>query len=129
MTNSALVDADTIQAQARVVIQAEGFAAFKPAGPAYAFAIGSFPVERLLVVPIGEIEPPLRTVGVAMFPRAKRYLDAIRSGGAQLPIEVELLPEMRGPYRYRVLDGFHRFHLSLALGFSEIPVIVWRHVE
>ncbi|WP_186188067.1 hypothetical protein [Burkholderia gladioli] len=74
---------------------------------------------------IAEIEPPLRCVGVALFPRAKRILDGILHGDALPPIYVELLPEFSGPYRYRTTDGFHRFHLSRALGLSQIPAIVW----
>ncbi|TGB31565.1 hypothetical protein [Burkholderia thailandensis] len=128
--NCSLVDDDTIQAQARTVLEAEGFAAFRPTAHAYRYDIVGlssehFPPERLYVLSIAEIEPPLRCVGVALFPRAKRILDGILRGDALPPIYVELLPEFSGPYRYRTTDGFHRFHLSRALGLSQIPAIVW----
>ena len=133
--NCSLVDDDTIQAQARAVIEAEGFAAFRPTAPVYQYAIAGlssefFPPERLHVLPIAEIEPPLRYVGVALFPRAKQILDAMLRGDALPPIYVELLPDIpAGLYRYRTTDGFHRFHLSRALGLSQIPAIVWPPFE
>jgi hypothetical protein len=67
------------------------------------------------MLPLAEIEPPLRDVGVALFPRAKRILDGMLRGDALPPVFLELLPEMPGPYRYRTTDGFHRFHLSRAI--------------
>jgi hypothetical protein len=129
--NFSPVDDTTIQAQARAVIEAEGFAVFRPTAPAYRYSIAGpssefFPPERLHVLPIAEIEPPLRYVGVALFPRAKQILDAMLRGDALPPIYVEPLPDSpAGPYCYRVADGFHRFHLSRALGFSQIPAIIW----
>lgn len=124
------VDDDTTQAQARSVIEAEGFAAFRPAQTAYRYDIAGlpsefFPLERLRVLSISEIEPPLRDVGAALFPRAKRILEGMQRGDALPPIRVEQLSEIAGPYRYQPIDGFHRFHLSRALGFSQIPAIVW----
>jgi len=50
-----------------------------------------FPPERLHTLPLAEIEPPLRDVGVALFPRAKRILDEMLRGDALPPIFLELL--------------------------------------
>ena len=50
-----------------------------------------FPPERLHMLPLAEIEPPLRDVGVALFPRAKRILDEMLRGDALPPIFLELL--------------------------------------
>jgi len=132
--NCSLVADDTIQAQARAVIEAEGFAAFRPTAPAYRYCVAGlsserFPAERLHMLCIAEIEPPLRDVGVALFPRAKQILDGLMRGDALPPIHVELLPEITGLHRYRTTDGFHRFHLSRAVGFSQIPAIVWLSYE
>lgn len=129
-----LLDDNAIHAQAREVIAAEGLATFRPAAPAYRYDVSDlsaelFPPERLKLLSIAKIKPPLRCVNVALFPRAKRFLDGICRGDVIPPIYVELLPEIAGSYRYHVTDGFHRFHLSRALGFSQIPAIVWPFPE
>lgn len=124
-----MIDSDPTLAQARAVIEAEGFASFRPAERAYRYGVAGmsptlFPQEQLQVLAIAEIEPPARDAGVALFPRAKQILEGVRRGDKLPPIRVEVLPEVRGQYRYKVADGFHRFHLSRALGYSEIAAIV-----
>jgi len=122
-------DAET-QRQALAIIEAGDLAKFRPTAICYRHDAKilptlAFPPERLHILLIAEIEPPLRNGGVAIFPRANRILDAIRQDIAMPPIYVEILPDQLGPYRYRTKDGFHRLHLSRALGFSRVPAIVW----
>lgn len=116
-------------ARASALIWAEGFATFVPHTAAYTCVIGRFPSERLDIILVREIDPPLRTAGVALFPRAIPILSALRDGVALPPIEVELLPTPVGPYRYRVRDGFHRYYLVSALGFTALPAIVWPYFD
>jgi hypothetical protein len=121
------VNSDVTLAQAREAVAAAGLARFVPPSVAYAFDIGDFPPHRVQIIPIAEIDPPLRDVGVALLPSAQWILDKIRNRAKQLPVKAELLPPELGPYRYRILDGFHRFHLSRALGFTAIPAVVWQY--
>ena len=123
------VSAQVALAQATALTVEEGFVAFIPTATAYTWAIGKFPTERLHIIPVLEIDPPLRSVGVPLFPRAAPIFAALRDGVALPPLEVELLPSARGPYRYRVRDGFHRYYLVCALGFALLPAIVWPYFD
>jgi hypothetical protein len=78
------------------------------------------------LVPIGLIQPPLRAKGVSSLvpERSRKILEAIRLNQGLPPIEVDVPPELPMPFQYRVRDGFHRFHLSVGLRFTHIPVVV-----
>ncbi len=113
------VDEAVIRAQARTVIESEGFSAFRPTSPSY----NCKEAKGICIIPITTIKPPSRDKGVDLLPRAKPILIGIQSGEALPPIIVQLLSEIE-PYRFQVTDGFHRFHLSRGLGFTHIPAIV-----
>lgn len=51
--------------------------------------------------------------------RTMAVLTGIREDLSLPPIEVKA-----GERGYRVHHGFHRFHVSLALGFSHIPAVI-----
>jgi len=76
------------------------------------------------IVPINEIEPPLRDNGNRWF-RDKEtvvaILQQIRSEKDIKPIEV-WSKKKKNSIKYVVRDGFHRFYISVALGFSEILI-------
>ena len=80
------------------------------------------------LVRISEIEPPLRDVGVTRDAngfRRNATMEILRGFLREEsipPIRVEVADP--GPWRYRVRDGFHRYHSSLAAGFTHIPVEV-----
>lgn len=76
------------------------------------------------VVPIGQIEPPMRDNGERWFRNRDSVialLKRMRDGGEIDPIEV-WSKEKKTSTSYIVRDGFHRFYLSVALGYSEIPI-------
>lgn len=72
------------------------------------------------------IQPPVRNQGVQelVHSRAQSVLLAIKTGNTLPPIEVEHLPDLPHGYQYRVIDGYHRFYLSLGLGFTHLPVVI-----
>jgi hypothetical protein len=82
--------------------------------------------KKVVIVPIAELKPPLRDPGTPKFEeeRALSLLEAFRNGTPLPPIMVEIPKQSIEPYVYRVWDGFHRFHLSVSVGFTHIPAII-----
>ena len=81
-----------------------------------------------VAVALREIEPPYRTPEKDWrgFDRGRliSVLKAIATGAEIEPVPLlELPPDLpsRAPYRFRVLDGFHRFYGSIAAGFEYLP--------
>jgi hypothetical protein len=76
-----------------------------------------------LVVALPDIATPINRTIVDQS-RAVSILNAVAHGLALPPVEIcELAPTAAG-CRYRLHNGFHRYHLSSALGFSHIPAVV-----
>lgn len=83
------------------------------------------------VMPLAEIEPPFRNLEVPLsfdgfdHERTVSLLKAIEAGIELPPITVARVQPADFPptrFHFRVLHGFHRYHLSLAAGFEAIPV-------
>lgn len=95
---------------------------FKPCASSYAYDACS------ALVPLTQIQPPpARTLLDAV--RSLKILAGIRAGDALPPVEVDMPPQNVAPLRYRLKDGFHRYHLSSVLGFTHIPVVLQRYFE
>ena len=78
-----------------------------------------------IVVPISHVAPPTRDPGVTWFHR-DRMIPILRGlivGDSLLPIEAHVPPAM-AEFQYAVRNGFHRFYVSAALGFSHVPLAV-----
>lgn len=78
------------------------------------------------VVPLLGIEPPSRNEGVSPFRKYKLVpvLLAFSSPECALPpVEVSCLHNS-GTYQYRVVNGYHRYYASVAVGYTSIPVVV-----
>lgn len=93
--------------------------------PAFAYRHG--PGEHdfeVRLVHLSEVRPPVRKAGVVGLDpvRARRILRGFAGGDPIEPVEVVDLPD--GGFPYRVRDGFHRYHLSIAWGFSHLPVAI-----
>lgn len=99
-----------------------------------AFESGPFPTypysdhqnDAIEIVPLADIEPPVRGPGIALLKKFKivPVLLALHSPECDLPpIEVKLNPEDH-PYKYSIYNGYHRFYSSVAVGYPGIPVIV-----
>ena len=83
----------------------------------------SFAIADATVVPISRIAAPRRNEGI-------RWFDKDRSVNILTAIKTQLLlpPIKCYPGKTHELltvqDGFHRYYLSIAMGLSEIPVIL-----
>ena len=76
------------------------------------------------IVPLEEIEPPLRDRGKMWF-RGRDEVVSLLNGMLSYkeipPIQV-WSKEKNSSNLYVVRDGYHRFYLSVAVGYSKIPV-------
>ena len=82
------------------------------------------------VVSLEALSPPQRAHRVPGLnhERSVAVLKAIVFGTPLPPIRVFAAPDC-GPRHLRVRDGYHRFHISAALGFKAIPVTIWPAVD
>jgi hypothetical protein len=80
--------------------------------------------KNFTTVLIAEIEPPLRTVAGLWFRKYKLMpiLFAFQSPECALPLVVLSEDDVNRPYKYKVINGFHRYYASVAVGFSKLPV-------
>ncbi|MFL6311905.1 MAG: hypothetical protein ACJ71W_07345 [Terriglobales bacterium] len=61
--------------------------------------------------------------GLTAKDRVLKILRGFLANEAIPPVEVvELLPPV-APYRYKLTNGTHRFYLSIAAGFRQIPAV------
>ncbi|MBD8897833.1 ParB N-terminal domain-containing protein [Rhodanobacter sp. DHG33] len=77
-------------------------------------------------VPLSEIEPPVRGEGVDPFKKYKMVpvLMAMMDPEGILPPIVVAPIEYTSTYKYRVVNGFHRFYASAQRGYPQIPVVL-----
>lgn len=110
--------------EAAALLKMAEMASFAPTASSY--AANEDPLYESKVVPIANVQPIERAPGVANFgeQRALAILAAIRSNVPLPPVRVQASVALREPYKYKLHDGFHRFHLSLALGFTHLPVAI-----
>ncbi len=102
-----------------------GIIGFKPTATAYRSTAAA------VLIPLTAIEPVARFVAYPKdwrgFDRARliRLLKGFVAGDEIEPVPAVELPTHEfasSPYRYRVRDGFHRFHASIVAGFDMLPV-------
>lgn len=77
-------------------------------------------------VPLEDIEPPLRDGGKIWFrdrDTVVRLLNGMCEGSELPPIQV-WSKEKKSSARHILRDGFHRFYLSVAIGYNRIPIEV-----
>jgi len=81
--------------------------------------------QQVDVVNISDIEPPQRDPGVAPFKKYKLVpvLLAFQSPECALP-PVCIADSTNGAGRHLLLNGFHRYYASVAVGYTQIPVVV-----
>jgi hypothetical protein len=81
-----------------------------------------------------EIEPPIR---LPEYPkdfrgfcreRMVRILRGFVNGDEILPVTAIILPDIAdisgNPFKYRIVDGVHRYHAAVAAGFGALPLSV-----
>jgi hypothetical protein len=83
------------------------------------------------LVPLGAVKPIVRGPDTANFVegRARSILQAIHQNEALPPVRVQIATVASEPYKFKLHDGFHRFHLSMALGFTHISVAVMSELD
>jgi hypothetical protein len=103
-------------------ITAAGARSFFPSEPAFhATTNPDWPTVNLY---LADIEPPRRDDGVAGL-REERSVSIMRAmvhRSALPPLEVHRRPG--AAERVLVRDGYHRYYLSIALGFTMLPVSI-----
>ena len=96
---------------------------FRPATTFYLYSQRDVGVQT---VPVSAVRPPERDAGVVGFHknRLAPILLAFTSDRCALPaVPVWELAD-GDPYRYQVLDGYHRFYAAIAAGYSRLPVLI-----
>jgi len=86
-------------------------------------------VEVTEVVPLREIEPPIRDAHVPSFRKYKLVpvLLAFTSPECSLPPVQAIAIASGGNYKYRVTNGYHRYYASVAAGFEFLPITEKEH--
>lgn len=104
-----------------------GMISFKPMASSY------LPDAEAALIPLTAIEPVPRFTTHSKdwrgFDRERliRLLKGFVAGDAIEPVPLFEMPQFEfahSPYRYRVLDGLHRFYGSIAAGFSHLPAAI-----
>ena len=83
-------------------------------------------VHEIEVVPLSDIEPPIRASGVPPFKKYKLVpvLFAFSSPECALPPVEVSVPASSERYHFKVLNGYHRYYASVAAGYTKLPVVV-----
>ena len=95
-----------------------------PTGRAYRHVPQTlFPVA---VVPIVEVEPFERAVGVPGLVRSRAHAILIEMSENVPLYPVNVYDQGAGPCtrKFKLYHGFHRYYLSLAVGFTHLPVVI-----
>lgn len=82
------------------------------------------------IIELSQVEPPQRTDGVSPFKKYKLVpvLLAFQSPECGL-LPIEVCEAHESGYRYRVTNGYHRYYASVAVGYTNLPVIVRAEVR
>lgn len=83
-------------------------------------------IDGVFLVLISAVRPVNRAEAVKPLREdtSQRTAKMFASQSFVLPVEVSRLAEINGDYIYLLRDGYHRFNLSLAAGFTQIPAIL-----
>ena len=82
--------------------------------------------QEIDAVSLVDVEPPMRNSGVPPFKKYKMVpiLFAFCSPECALPpVEVNVFVEPAA-YRFKVLDGYHRYYASIAVGYPLLPIMI-----
>ena len=89
--------------------------------------------KNALIVSIDKIEPINRTIeGYEEGCEKGRFLricEGLIKGDCLPAIEVNLLEDSNGIYKYKLYHGYHRWFISTKAGLSAIPVIIKEVVQ
>ena len=79
------------------------------------------------IVSLSDTEPTRRDAGVISFKKYKMcpVLFAFQLPECALPPVVVEFMSASQAFRYRIVNGFHRFYASVHVGYTHIPVDIW----
>jgi len=98
-----------------------GATTFKPNNQYYeSTSNDKYPTEYM---PLDILQAPIRNKGIKglVEERTLSIITGIINGNLLPPVEVHLKPEDK---IYSLKDGYHRFYISVALGYKSLPVSV-----
>jgi hypothetical protein len=107
----------SLASEIRALIVTSRLDAFEPTATSYLCDDPAAPI-----IALADIAAPASRTAIDR-DRAKAILGAIRQSSLLPPVEIDEPPDATGR-RYRLRTGFHRYHLSAALGFSHRPVVL-----
>lgn len=92
--------------------------------------------KNVVQIQIKDIDPTIRNPGVPIFNTSKdtgksakdrvmQILNGFKLESEIPPIELETLPT-GSDYKYKIIDGVHRFYCSARVEFTSVPAIVWQ---
>ena len=107
---------------------------FKPSQDCYLVNYAAVTKEDVFTIFIDSVEPSLerakargifcndKNTGESAKQRVMRILLWLRSNFEVEPVRV--VPSENNTYKYKLVDGCHRFHCALALGFKCVPATI-----
>jgi hypothetical protein len=116
-----------IENEAQQLIAEMGLARYLPNENSFLLESISDPISPIKLIPIIEIYPIVRAVGVHTFvkERALSILVAIQQNKPLPPVFVDQPSGLKSPYKFMLYDGFHRYHLCKTLGFTHL----WAYIN
>jgi len=101
--------------------QETGMTGFRPHAVSYRPAVPEG--REISLVPIADFEPPRRSPPYPLLFRTQSLgiLRGFAADAAIPPVTAEKLTS--GPFTSMLREGFHRFYLSAAVGFTHVPVL------
>ncbi len=111
-----------------------GMVGFVPPGASYVPELVGFNDRQMRFVPVSDVAPVRRNLshgvfnddiesGISAEERVSRILRGFVSGARLPPVEGIEAPKNQN-FRYELKHGAHRFYLSVAAGFTSVPMIV-----
>jgi len=84
-------------------------------------AVGKFKIAELR-----DIAPPERATKELSFRKYKLMpvLFAFASPECALPLVEVSDKDVAAPYKYRIVNGYHRYYASVAVGYSKLPILI-----
>jgi len=86
----------------------------------------SLSVQDVKIINIDVIEPPARNKNIISFKKYKLIpvLLGFKSPECALPpVEAQIL-NTSNTYKYKIINGYHRFYASVAVGYKKLPIII-----
>lgn len=116
-----------IEIEALKLIADAQMADFIPNNSSHQLEIVENPIFPIKLLTIAEISPIVRGICVHTFviERALKILNAVSKNTPLPPVHVDQPTTLLAPYKYRLYDGFHRYNLLMALGYTHL----WAYVN